>query len=102
MAQIAQQDNIVVDFGTIESFDDVSEEAKKQLRRAYIRGTILDVVIKLKSESFESVGNIVAAYVVNNRVNVYIVDTINDNLKGIDCGAVQPEDYSDDIPYDGE
>lgn len=106
MAQIAQQDNIVVDIGTISSWEDVSEDAKRQLRRAYIRGTIHDVIVKAKDEGDnETTSKVIATYkyVVDNALVVTFQDSFfDDQPYRFSCGAFQPEDYSDDVPYEGE
>lgn len=96
MAQIAQQDNIVIFCG--ESFANVTDEAKSKLRKSYLRGTLFDCVLEAKNEDEHSIAKAI-------QVMKYTDNTISVRLNlsdSIDCGELQPEDYSDDVPYDGE
>lgn len=96
MAQIAQQDHLVIDCGT--SFLEPTDEAKGKLRKAYLRGTLLDCVLVIKNEDEHSMAKVI-------EVMKYTDNTLSvrhNALDSIDCGAFQPEDYTDDVPYDGE
>lgn len=101
MAQIAQQDHVVINCG--ESFANMTEEAKKKLRKASLRGTILDVVLTAVIDLNEETTKILAYTKTDDGfLYVYFVDSANAELAEVDCGQYQPEDYTDDVPYDGE
>lgn len=102
MAQMAQQDHLVIDCG--ESFQYVSEEVKAKLRKAYLRGTLLDVVLSAVDGQDIAKTKIIASHKYDDdHIDVYLIDSIRDeSLLVLDCGLLQPEDYTDDVPYDGE
>lgn len=85
---------IIVDCGTISSFEDVSDDAKKQLRRAYLRGTIYNVIIKAETEdNDEMTSKVIATYKNVYGLTATIQDSLNENSYIISCGEFQPEDY---------
>lgn len=101
MPSIANQDWVVVE-GTIEGLPPaikVSEETKEKMRRAYVRGNIFNYRIQSRGTNPQEVD----AMIINTTIttdNHLVV-----NLKGpsassdsIDCGAIVPSDYTDEIP----
>lgn len=98
MSQIAQQDHKTI----VGPFDDgnLNDEQKKQLRRAYLRGTILDCVLIHKDEGVEKQSKVIYAKKTNNALSVVIYDTNAGGVVDADCGNFQPDDYTDDTPTD--
>lgn len=107
MAQMAQQNHLVIKAGYLG--EEQSEEVKKQLRRAYLRGTLMDVVIDCETEGpfqheiVKVIGcNVTYKDIEHKTLQDMQVYTIrfSERFAEIDCGKFQPDDYADDTPTD--
>lgn len=98
MPDISQQTDIVIQ-GEIELNPDgaiiVSEETKRELRRAYIRKTHRSVWVKIKTigspEEIELKPTLWSVY--NNELRAQGV--VFSRVVQVDCGEFTPEDYKD-------
>lgn len=101
MAQMAQQSHLVIKAGYLG--DEQSEEVKKQLRRAYLRGSLLDVIVESENEEFTEIARVLSYFVSgSNILFISFRSSIDEETYKLDCGAFQPDDYTDDTPTDEE
>lgn len=99
MSQIAQQDHKTI----VGPFDDgiLNNEQKRQLRRACLRGTILDCVLTYKVEGVEKQSKVIFANIHSTAgLVVVFYDNATIGLVEVNCGNFQPDDYTDDTTID--
>ncbi len=103
MATIANQSNIVIVTPNEYSFHD--EEAKQKLRRAFLRGTLYDYIVRFDdmpaTGKTYNEGRVVShQYYEDGETGVgYLVVFAHSGmeLKQLDCGEIKPEDYTDEM-----
>lgn len=98
MAQIAQQDHLYIEVANLTAPTDAE---KAQIRKAYLRGTALDIILKGDVQGMETQTKVVQTKVitgapVGNGLTAFV--TIGSQITGVACGEFQPSDYTDDTP----
>lgn len=89
MAQIAQQDNLVIKVSNVAT---PTSEEKTRLRKSYIRGTIHDVIVVEDTSTTEKNFKVVSTeYTKATKVVKVVAGSTT-----IDCGAIVDTDYKDE------
>lgn len=89
MAQIAQQDNLVINVANVAT---PTSDEKTKLRKSFIRGTIHDVIVVEENDTTEKTFKVVSTeYTKATKVVKVVVGSTT-----IDCGAIVDTDYKDE------